>query len=88
MWTKGLLTYDSAKKFCKCFEAGHKESEFKPITPLSKELQTDIDNLQSKKSDNDGKAIKHYQERLNKERDEDLKFAEEHPREKVGIFDE
>jgi NMD protein affecting ribosome stability and mRNA decay len=65
---------------CSCHAAKHDKEKVKKIGPLSKQLQNTIDVNLKKIEKNQNKAKLNYEKQQKKEYDEQMKYAEEHPR--------
>ncbi len=79
MYNRKDLSLETAQKFCKCFAAGHDGDKIARVKPLQQNLLDDIESL--KEADTaDKKAKNYYEEKKAKEIQDQLDYADAHPR--------
>ena len=78
-------TEEAKIRNCGCYAVNHKKENLKGYKPIPKEIQDLIEVERA--TEKNQKAKDYYQEKLNKEYEEQIDYAEEHPREKVDIFE-
>lgn len=80
---QGRYDEEIAKKFCQCYAVGHDKSKIKPLGPLKDSIRDEIDSLQEKEKENSEKAKRILAEREKADFDEQMRIANENPRESV-----
>src|SRR3990167_9189389 len=70
---------------CGCYAVNHNKENLKGYKPLDESILKLIEVERA--TEKNQKAKDYYQEKLNKEYEEQIDYANEHPREKVDIFE-
>src|SRR3990167_4837974 len=69
---------ESRKRNCSCYAVNHKKENLKGYTPLDESILKLIEVERA--TEKNQKAKDYYQEKLNKEYEEQIDYANEHPR--------